>query len=154
MQTSELEAMRFLDWQLSRYGSPTLDLFYNIFTSTDKDLRDEHYDELLNLYHSTLSATVQKLGSDAEKLFSYVEFQTNLKKFGKFALILAPLIIELRLANPKNVKNLDDFSSGVANSGNDAHSADIVSKLSDDAQKQYNEIINDIVSHLYSLGYL
>ncbi|KAK9686356.1 Ecdysteroid kinase-like family [Popillia japonica] len=40
-----------LDWQLSRYGSPALDLSYFIFTCTDHALRAKHYDNMIKFYY-------------------------------------------------------------------------------------------------------
>lgn len=43
------------DWQFSRYASPVLDLILYLFGSTSKELRDEHYEEFLKIYHQSLS---------------------------------------------------------------------------------------------------
>ena len=136
---------------MSRYASPTLDLFYNIFSSTDKALRDPHYDDLLKLYHSTLSGTIKKMGSDPEKLFSWTDFMSQLKKFGKFAFTVSAIINEIRLAGSDKVSNLDEFSKS---ENNDDESAGLVSKLSDDAERKFSELMTDAVRHLVELGYL
>lgn len=48
------------DWQISRYSSPIIDIVYFIFCSTTKELRDKHYDDFLNVYHTTLSTHIRK----------------------------------------------------------------------------------------------
>lgn len=47
--------VRLLDWQISRYSSPVLDLVYYIFCCTTKPIRDQCYDELIKTYHTSLS---------------------------------------------------------------------------------------------------
>lgn len=49
-----------VDWQLSRVASPIIDIVYFIFTSTTKELRDAHFDNLLKAYHETLSKQLQR----------------------------------------------------------------------------------------------
>ena len=47
--------LRLLDFQIARYASPVLDVLYYVFCCTTKELRDEHYEDLLKIYHSSLS---------------------------------------------------------------------------------------------------
>lgn len=52
--------VRLLDFQISRYGSPVLDILYYIFCCTQKELRDQHYDNFLQIYHSSLSKHLER----------------------------------------------------------------------------------------------
>lgn len=49
-----------LDWQISRYSSPIIDIVYYIFCCTTKELRDAHYDEFLQIYHKNLTAHIER----------------------------------------------------------------------------------------------
>lgn len=49
-----------LDWQISRESSPIIDIMYFIFCCTKKELRDDHYDDFLKVYHQSLSAHIQR----------------------------------------------------------------------------------------------
>lgn len=44
------------DMALIRYGSPALDLSYFIYLNTNRQTRDDHWDELLDLYCATLAS--------------------------------------------------------------------------------------------------
>lgn len=44
-----------IDWQLSRYGSPALDIVYYIFLNTTRELRGRNYNIYLKTYHESLS---------------------------------------------------------------------------------------------------
>lgn len=47
--------VQLIDWQFPRYASPVTDLVLYLFCSTSKELRDEHYNEFLKIYHNSLS---------------------------------------------------------------------------------------------------
>jgi len=139
-----------VDWQLTRYSSPVLDLHYNLFSSTDKQFRDEHYDSLMELYYSTLSKTVEKLGSNPEKLFSYDDFQNELKQFGNFAYLVAPIMTQMNLVDSADVVNLDEYSEKTAkgeNTGNFVH------ELKADVEARFKERIVDVLNDLDRLNY-
>lgn len=44
-----------IDWQMSRYASPILDITYYIFVSTTRELRGHNYNVYLKTYHESLS---------------------------------------------------------------------------------------------------
>lgn len=49
-----------VDWQVSRHSSPIIDIVYFMFCCTTKELRDDHYDDMLKLYHETLSEQIRR----------------------------------------------------------------------------------------------
>lgn len=137
-----------MDWQFTRYSTPILDLLLIIFSSTDKALRDQHYGDLLEMYYSTFSATIKRLGSDPKKLCSWTDFQGQMKKFGKFALVICPIIIQLRLATPEDVPDLDEVSNG------ESSEFDLIKGFNEERQKIFDETINNMLCDLVDLGYL
>jgi len=52
--------LRFIDFQLTRYGSPALDLQYLLNTGTDKKFRDQHLDSILDAYHNEFHSVLTK----------------------------------------------------------------------------------------------
>lgn len=139
-----------VDWQLARFGSPVLDLHYNLFCVSDKKLRDKEYQNLMKHYHQSLSDIVRKLGSDPDKLFPFGEFQESLKKFGKFAFVMAPILTQIMLADPKDVPDLDEMSVAMSNEGEDV---EFVRGFDEATQLHYNERISDLMSDLIEYGY-
>lgn len=142
--------MCIVDWQVIRYGSPVIDFLQTIFTSTDKQLRDQEYENLKRLYHSTLSDHIEKLGSDAKNLFSYAEFERQLKQFGSFALVISPMIIQISLAKSEDIPDLNEVSEKLAR-GEEAD--DIVRGYDEDTQKVYADRINGLVTDIVNFGY-
>ncbi|KAK0076663.1 hypothetical protein PV325_005040 [Microctonus aethiopoides] len=77
--TGEIEAL-LLDFQLARCASPVTDLSLLIYSCTDKTLRDEEFDNLLEFYHREVANTISVLGSDPEKVYSWKQFLKEVKE--------------------------------------------------------------------------
>lgn len=142
--------MCFVDWQVVRYCSPVIDLHYNIFATTDGELRRKEYKNLMKHYYRSLSTNIRRLGSDPDKLFPASAFEEHLKRFGKFAFMMSPMVVSVMLADPNDVPDLDELSSDVA-SGKDG--VDLISGLNDENRPIYRKRMNDVFTDLVDLGY-
>lgn len=142
--------MCLLDWQFVRYCSPVIDLLYNIFSSTDKQFREQHYDELLQTYYSSLSKTIQRLESDPNKIFSYEQLQTQLRQFGETALLFAPMLMLVKLVNPEQIKPMNEY----ANSVEKGEETDLINELDEEGQAEFSRLVNDLFDDLVNLGYI
>lgn len=67
-----------LDWQISRYSTPIIDIVYYIFACTTKELRDAHYDEFLKIYHESLSSHIRKYALSLH-LLSFIRLEYHFK---------------------------------------------------------------------------
>lgn len=144
------EDIRILDWQVLRYLSPAIDLLYNIFTSTDKALRDTDYDNLLKLYHDSLSKTVRLLGSNPDELFTLDDLKDEMKRCGNFALLLAPMLIQVCQADSSDISNLDEMSDKIAVGET---RQELITGLSEHAQQEYDRRLTGVIGDLIRLGY-
>lgn len=99
-----------MDWQLGRYSSPALDLTYFIFSSTDRKLREYHYDKLIKIYYNALSTAIVKLGSNPEKLFTFDDLLNELKVYGRFGLIYAPVLLQIVTAKSDGLPDSDELA--------------------------------------------
>lgn len=95
---------------MSRYGPPIIDIFYFLLSTTDKSFRDKYFTDLLNQYHSILSATIEKLGSNAAQIYPLSKFQSDLIKFNRFPLIFALVSLLFRLADENHILDLDKYA--------------------------------------------
>lgn len=143
-------AVSFVDFQLARYGAPVLDVLYNIFSSTDKAFRMQHYDKLLKSYYDSLSDTIKKLGSDPMKLYTFEQFHMQMQQFGEFSLLFGPLIIQTKMSSPNNVENMDVYAEHLEN-GNET---DLFKEFDEKTQIAYSKLINDLVDDLVGYGYV
>lgn len=131
-----------LDWQMSRYGPPIIDIFYFLLSTTDKSFRDKHFTDLLNEYHSMLSTSIEKLGSDAERIYSLSKFQSDLVRFNRFPLIFAVASVMFRLADEKHILDLDEFAERICK----GERPNLILQFDPDTNEQYRKALNDAVS--------
>lgn len=117
--------------------SPAIDIVYCIFGSTDKTLRDNEYENLLQLYYETLSKTVKLLGSNLNELFTFADLIEELKTCGVYALLKGPMLLQITLADLPDESGAQSFNSG----------------LSEGAQREYDRRINGILEDVVRLGY-
>lgn len=141
-----------MDWQLGRYSSPVLDISYFMFSSTDRKLREEHYDKLIKLYHNSLSNTIRKLGSDPEKLFSFNDLQGELKRYGRFGLLLAPVLLQIITSKASDIPDMDDFAEQMANNTKTLEES-VAAFSSTGTVDQYNQRVRDVVKDGILLSY-
>ncbi|XP_076649297.1 uncharacterized protein LOC143357031 [Halictus rubicundus] len=96
-----------LDFQLARCSSPVLDISMCIYGCTDKSLWDEHFDSLLKIYHNELSNTINLLGSDPEKMYSWDTFMKEVKEQFMFGAMFALEMIPFSLLDESEAFDLD-----------------------------------------------
>ncbi|XP_055637741.1 uncharacterized protein LOC129776236 [Toxorhynchites rutilus septentrionalis] len=96
-----------LDWQISRYVSPALDLLYFIFCCTDEKLRRQHYNALIHLYYASLKELLERLGGDTARQFPFTALFQQLQTCGKFGLLMAVLIVPLLYTNKTDLPTID-----------------------------------------------
>lgn len=133
-----------------RYCSPVIDLLYNIFSSTDKQFRKQHYEDLLKAYHSSLSNTIKRLGSDSNNLFSYEQLQTELRKFGETALLFTPMLMLVKLVKPEHLKPMEEYAALVEK----GEATDLINELDEETQNEFSRQVNDLFDDLVTLGYI
>ena len=143
------EDIKILDWQLLRYASPAIDLITNLFTSTDKSLRDKEYDNLIKLYYESLSKTVKLLGSEPNELFTFENLQNELKRCGIYALILSPFSIQTSQADSSQITSFDEMSEKSAK----GEVYEFITGLSEKGYLEYQRRLNDVFDDIDRLGY-
>lgn len=125
-------------------------MVYFLFSSTDKPLRDNYYTEVIQLYHKALSTTLTKLGSDAEKLFSFDDLQNQLKKFGRYALIITPMLLNIITSKADDIPDLDnlaeEFKDKPIEEGMKAF-------INDAANDKFDARMRDVIQDVVRLGY-
>lgn len=118
---------------------------YYLLTSTTKELR-VHFDDLIKVYHDALSEIVTKLGSDPQKLFPFDELKNQLKQFGVYGAIMAPILLQVIVADPKNIVDLNVI---------DENTQDLDFTTFDDSSKiAYRERISDAIQDAKRLGWM
>lgn len=141
--------IRFLDWQITRYVSPATDILYNLFTSTDKPLRDREYENLIRLYYASFSKTIRLLGSDPEELFTFDDLKKELKKCGNFALLMGPIVLHTIQADSSQIADLDERAEKSAK----GETIELITGLSERGQLEYERRLNELFVDIVRLDY-
>lgn len=130
---------------MSSVGSPVLDISYYLMTSTTKELR-VRYQDLIKVYHDSLSELVTKLGSDPKTLCPFDELHSQLKQFGVFGVIMAPIILQVLVSDSKNIVDMDSVTDGTENI--DIATMDDLSKIT------YRDRISDVLQDAAKFGFI
>lgn len=101
-------------------------------------------------YHKSLSDVVSRLGSDPEKLFSYADFEVQLKKFGKFPFVNAPMMLQIILADASDIPDLDELSEKLNKKD---EQVDIISGMNGNTLQNYNQRVHGIIENLVEYGF-
>lgn len=72
-------------------------------------MRASHFDELLQTYHNSLRNLLDKLGGDTQSQFPFTAFRQQLKKFGKFGVIMAMFVIPMLTTKTEDLPDLDYY---------------------------------------------
>lgn len=90
-----------------------------------------------------------RLGSDAEKLFPYSALKSELKRVGKFGLIMAVMLLPVLVTTSENSMDLDAVAEQISN-GETIEQPE----LKEDAQVKFNVRMRDVLIDLARFGYL
>lgn len=138
-----------LDFQIARFASPVLDLVYFLFTSTNKAVRDDHIHTIWDLYHTQLSRTIRRLGSDPEKLYNRATFDQELIRYGKFGALIAPMLLQVITAPASELPDMDKMAEDAAEKVHDPEMF-----LKGDAERAYNVRVTDVMRDVNAYGFL
>ncbi|ENN79971.1 hypothetical protein YQE_03594, partial [Dendroctonus ponderosae] len=100
------ESVKFLDFQVTKLSSPVMALSYHIYaTASEKELAQ--LKELLQIYYSSLSSMLKKLGCDPEKLFPYEELIRQWKKYSSFGFAMSSFVLQIVLLEKEDTIDIE-----------------------------------------------
>lgn len=105
----EVSDVKFVDLQVSRYGSPAIDILHFLYSSLQPGILEAHYDDILKVYHESLTENLYKLAPTAPKItlqdvISEVETHAMYGMFMGF-LLLPAVTAETTAINMDTVDN-------------------------------------------------
>lgn len=122
-----------------------------MFSSTDSELRTEYYDRFIKIYYKNFVNTLEKLGSNAEKLFTFNDLQAQLRRFGKYGLLLAPMLVQVATSDPNEIPDLDDVAIKLQKN---PEAIDIINVFGGNKTlNAYNIRMNGVINDTIRLGY-
>ncbi|KAG5671277.1 hypothetical protein PVAND_001482 [Polypedilum vanderplanki] len=145
-----------IDWQVSRYCSPVIDIVYFLLMCTDHELRQKHFDELLNIYHNSLKELLEKLGGDIFMQFPFTALLRHLKKFGKLGLITSSMAIPMFFTNKEDMVDMDFMAEQLKNL--DPVELEVMMKAYMEKMNKSNDRVDkrikDVLIDCFRYGYL
>ncbi|XP_062563759.1 uncharacterized protein LOC134226788 [Armigeres subalbatus] len=139
--------LRFLDWQVTRCGTPVIDLSYFIFCCTDTGLR-KRLPELLHKYHTALVERIDELGSDGHRLFPFDTLQLHLQKFARFGFGMALMTLHSTCCVEKDLPDVSAALESSELSDLDKYAKDLL------YNPAYIERMTGVCRDMVQLGYL
>ncbi|KAJ9597083.1 hypothetical protein L9F63_027026 [Diploptera punctata] len=99
--------MKFVDFQTTIYSSPVRDLIFFLYSSADDNVIENHFDDMIVLYHQEFIKCLSCLGCDT-RVFSFENFQEELNIFApkEFAHILC--MVKFITADKNKVPDLSN----------------------------------------------
>lgn len=140
-----------VDWQIGRIGSPILDVSYFLMSSTTKQLRDDYFDEFIRIYYESMSTIIRQLGSDPDGLITFGDLQDQFRKFSKFGVIMAPMLLKLIVSDPKNIVDMDKFAE---NLGLSSAESKHIATFNDKTEHRYRERVTDVINDAFAYGWI
>ncbi|XP_065347621.1 uncharacterized protein LOC135944530 [Cloeon dipterum] len=99
-----------IDFQMSRVVPAVIDLLYFFLSSTNQDLRNKHFDELLQIYIDSAKQAMNERGiTYAGKYFfgSVADVKKDFKKYAMAGYLLGCFIMPIVIANSEDALDLD-----------------------------------------------
>lgn len=90
------------------------------------------------------------MGSDPEKLYPYEKMQDHFRKFGKFGLILAVILLPILTKDTDTLIDLD----GLATDVKDGKELDAAVFMTDASTKRFNSRLHGVIVDMDRLGYI
>ncbi|CAG9764214.1 unnamed protein product [Ceutorhynchus assimilis] len=134
----------FIDWQLSKLGSPAMDLTYFLSTSGSKETYP-NINKYLKIYHETLSQNLQELGCNPEEIFSFDDVLDEWKNTAWYGVFIGMMMLKIMLTESEEVPDYENFNPDDMNSFN----YEAIKRSADFKQR-----LCDLIEFMADYGYL
>ncbi|XP_067004328.2 uncharacterized protein [Anabrus simplex] len=135
----------FIDFQLSRIGSPATDLSYFMYSSPQNEIRTKHMDQLLREYHTELEETLTALGCDPS-IFTFQDLKNEMKRLACYGLFAASSIMPIVVADAEDTPDLAEITEDDINRGETSYWEKI------QKNPRFKEVLQHMLPHFDELG--
>lgn len=142
------QAMKIIDFQLVRLGSCALDISFFVYSCTPEDLRQDHYDEMLEWYFNGVEETLNQFKLDPEKVFPRSALKEEMQLFARFGVGTAIEALPLNLMPEEDTTDMDAIEGIVP------LTLPEVWKLKPITDAQGRRRLADVFKHAVEQGYL
>lgn len=146
-EDGHVTSAKLVDFQLSRYTSPALDLLYFLFTSPRAEVLSNEMFNLISLYHEALLADLATLGVNVH--FPLSQLHEDMRDRATFAIMTMAQILPIIVVPPKDVLDLDNMTMEDAKKPLDESPM-----LNSYRNDYYVQVAGKFLEHLDAIGYL
>lgn len=110
----------------------------------------------MDVYYNTLVTFMKRLGSDPEKMFPRQAFEEQLKRFGRFGLLMAIMVLPIFTSKVEDTPDMDDLAEKFKESLTSGIPMDesVISFTTHKTQDAYNERMTGVFQDMYDLKYI
>ncbi|XP_069676292.1 uncharacterized protein [Periplaneta americana] len=108
----EIDAIKFIDFQMYRFSSPALDLQFFMYTSVREEIRTKHLEAMLREYYDQFSSTLKTLGCDPD-CYSFQQLKREFEEKEYFGFITVCSKMTLVLEEPLVLQEENSEYGGV-----------------------------------------
>lgn len=120
-------ALKLVDFQASRLGTPFADILYFLYSSATPETRENHMQELLRQYYDTLMNDLQLLGVDMDG-YTFDNFLVEYKKRSVGLFFVGAMALTLVL-NKEVATELEDLDKVKQAQGSETSNFILKSKI-------------------------
>jgi len=91
-QDGKVDGTILVDFQLINYGHPAYDLMYLLYLSTDTQFRDQHMEECLQHYWTTLNQYITQFMPKGLK-YEWQDFQSDIQTYKTIGFVMAATLL-------------------------------------------------------------
>ena len=139
-----VDDVRFIDFQLSRYSSPALDLQYFLYTSPQESIRSQKTDYLIEVYHEELCNILRKVGQE-DKLISLEDLKREFDEKAFFGFNTACTVLAVVLADPSEAFDMENMKE-------DGTGLDVKTVEKTYSGNRFKEVFQELLPHFESKG--
>ncbi|CAH1986821.1 unnamed protein product [Acanthoscelides obtectus] len=96
-ESTNMEKVKFVDFQYCRYTPPSQDVLAFIYFTTSRSFRQKHLYEVLGVYYSYLEKYLTLSGVDPNKVLPFSEFMDSCEEQKVFAIVVTAIYFQIIL---------------------------------------------------------
>lgn len=125
---------------------------YFLFLCTDAPLRARYFDDLVQFYHHSLRAQLERLGCDVNELFPFTTMLRHLRQLGRYALTISLFAVPMLCTANADLPDMDEVAQKMQDKKFD-ESAEAIFAINDKSKSSYDIRMSGILRDMNKRGF-
>lgn len=117
-------------------------------------MRAESYERLLRVYHENVRQVIRSCGSDPEELMTFADLQDQMRRFGRFGVAMAPMLLQIIVADSSSIGDLDAMAHELGKSDAAERKEVNFTHFNPASLERYRRRLCDVIDDAKSYGWL